>query len=434
VGWLCPPKIPLCPQTCKQIDLKNFKPYKIIHLDLSLLKDFKYIPTPNEGKYIVIWWKNIPLGEVYISPGLLLSASDLQIKIIYAVLPALNKYSATVNKNEISGEHTNIEKLKLTCDELLSKWEMQLPAVCNISVVICTRDRADILKKCLTYLNQQTSKPAEIIVVDNASVDERTKEVVKKFPGVIYQREERPGLDIARNTGANLARQPIVAFTDDDTTPHAHWVYHVWQTFQNKNIDAMTGLVLAAELNTEAQMIFEKHWPFNRGYTDKIFDKTFFNNTLPAGPPVWEVGAGANMAFRKNVFDKVGYFDERLDVGASGCSGDSEMWYRILANGLTIQYNPRAVVHHQHRESIEGLHKQLFYYMRGFTSAILVQYSRFGHRGNLKHLFITVPKYYVYLGRKGFPFYRFRHRTLLSEIRGVFSGLIFYLRHRKENP
>jgi glycosyltransferase involved in cell wall biosynthesis len=412
--------------------LKNFKPHKIIHLDLSATEDYNLTYTQDEGKYIVIWWKTFPLGDLFISPGHSLSESDLSAKIIKAIKPALQNYS---KKSNIlyALEIDTIKKTELValCNLLFNTKE-SIPKRCEMSVVICTRDRADVLKNCLVDLANQYCEPAEIIVIDNASIDDSTKKIVEQFPNIKYHREDRPGLDIARNTGARVAKYPIVAYTDDDTKPHSLWTYHVYQTFDDPSIHAMTGLVIAAALNTEAQMVFEKHWPFNRGYADKIFDKKFFNDTLPSGPPVWDVGAGANMAFRKEIFNNVGYFDERLDVGASGCSGDSEMWYRILANGFSIQYNPRAVVHHLHRESMEGLHRQLFFYMRGFTSAILIQYQQFGHRGDLKHLFLTLPKYYLYLIRKGFPYYRFRHQTLLSEIRGVFSGLRFYLKHRKE--
>jgi glycosyltransferase involved in cell wall biosynthesis len=412
--------------------LKNFKPHSVIHLDLSTTEDYNLTYTEAEGKYMVIWWKTFPLGDLFISPGNVLSQSDLFAKIIKAIKPALQHYSKKPNIfYTIEIDSVNKTELIALCNLLFIEKE-SIPKTCELSVVICTRDRPDILKTCLSDLSNQYCTPAEIIVVDNASVDERTKQVVAQFPNIKYHREERPGLDIARNTGARLATYPIVAYTDDDTKPHPLWTYHVIETFKDPSIYAMTGLVIAAELNTEAQMVFEKHWPFNRGYVDRIFDKHFFNNKLSIGPPVWEIGAGANMAFRKEVFNTVGDFDERLDVGASGCSGDSEMWYRILANGFSIQYNPRAVVHHLHRESMAGLHRQLFFYMRGFTSAILIQYKNFGHRGNIKHLFLTLPKYYLYLIRKGFPYYRFRHQTLLSEIRGVFSGLLFYLRHRKQ--
>jgi GT2 family glycosyltransferase len=136
------------------------------------------------------------------------------------------------------------------------------------------------------------------------------------------------------------------------------------------------------------------------------------------------------MAFRKSFFEKTGYFDERLDVGAAGCNGDSEMWYRILAEGGAIQYNPRAVVSHYHREALDKLQKQIFSYMRGFTAAVLIQHQRWGHRGNLKHLFLELPKYYAFLLMRGFPRYRGRFTTIFSEMKGMLSGLIFYLKNR----
>jgi GT2 family glycosyltransferase len=229
------------------------------------------------------------------------------------------------------------------------------------------------------------------------------------------------------------AKYPIIAFTDDDTLPDPHWTLRICETFRTEDVSAMTGLVIAGSLETEAEVIFEKYWPFNRGFIPKYYGEEFFNSTLPEGSPVWEIGAGANMAFRKSVFDDAGYFDERLDAGAAGCSGDSELWYRILANGMNIQYNPHAVVHHFHRSSVGALKHQLYSYMRGFTVAILIQYDRFGHRGNLSHLFKVI-RYYFSLVKKGFPFYNFQYRTLFSEIRGIFAGMVYYLRHRNTNP
>jgi hypothetical protein len=109
------------------------------------------------------------------------------------------------------------------------------------------------------------------------------------------------------------------------------------------------------------------------------------------------------------------------------------MWYRILANGFSIVYNPMAVVKHTHRNSIEGLRKQLHGYMRGFTVAILIQYQRFGHKGNLKHLMKVVPFYYFSLVMKGFPNYTNQYKTLLAEVSGIISGFFYYWRHRNSD-
>jgi GT2 family glycosyltransferase len=271
-------------------------------------------------------------------------------------------------------------------------------------------------------------------VIDNAPQNDATREVVSEFKEVIYVREPRPGLDIARNTGAKTAKHPILAYTDDDVSVHPHWAYHIWQTFKDPKVAAMTGLVIAAELATEAQYIFEKHWSFNRGYTDKLYDTEFFRKTLRKGPPVWNIGAGANMAFRKEVFEETGYFDELLDVGAAGCNGDSEMWYRILKHGHTIHYNPRAVAFHEHRKEIAGLKKQLFYYMRGYTAAALLQQQQLRQAGYAKQIFWVLPRHYLRLLRSGFPHYSYRYRTIAAEMLGILSGLAYYIKNKRPNP
>jgi glycosyltransferase involved in cell wall biosynthesis len=413
-----------------------FNNYKIHHLDLA--SDNVTIDLENRhAHYCVFWYKSVPLGERYLD----LKGSDFEDhfweECMDAVWPALEHYYYKQDFTEplVKPDSHEASVVKELCERVVSAiHEKQIPDTCDVSVVICTRNRAPFLKQCLERLQYQVCKPAEIIVVDNASTTPDTKNVTAQFPGVRYVREDRPGLDIARNTGALQAKASIVAYTDDDTIPNEYWVYRVFETFQNPSIAAMTGLVIAASLETEAEVIFEKFWPFNRGYLTKLYDSNFFSSSLETGPPVWEIGAGANMAFRKTIFEAVGYFDERLDVGAAGCSGDSEQWYRILANGYSIEYNPLAVVLHSHRNSISDLKRQLHSYMRGFTVAILIQYQRFRHRGNLQHLLKVVPLYYLSLLRKGFPHYSFQYQTLFVEMGGILSGFIYYWKNRNTDP
>ncbi len=162
--------------------------------------------------------------------------------------------------------------------------------------------------------------------------------------------------------------------------------------------------------------------------------KIILSCILTKGVPVWEIGAGANMAFRKDIFDYIGYFDERLDVGAAGCSGDSEYWYRILANGYTIKYSPLAIAYHFHRNDLEGLKKQIFYYMRGFTVALYIQYERFGHAGNLSHLYKNIFPYYLKkLPRAIRHRFRNNYATYRQEVAGIFSGIRFYYKNKTKN-
>ncbi|MFD3000905.1 glycosyltransferase family 2 protein [Pontibacter toksunensis] len=410
-------------------------PYHIVHIYLDQQEALPVPLSEQAPNYQVFWWKTVALGHLFLGPGEKFTEQEYTQKLIEAIRPAVEKYTANagVGQWEQLLVHHRFQEWQHLIGSALLEWTAAtVPAKVPVSVVICTRDRAGFLEQCLTQLRQLTCLPEEVIVVDNAPIDDSTEKVARNFAGVTYIREPRPGLDIARNTGVTKATMPIVAYTDDDVVVHPLWVYRVWESFQDEAVAAMTGLVIAAKLDTEAQLIFEKHWSFNRGYTDKVYDTTFFNRTLSKGPPVWEIGAGANMAFKKDVLEKVGLFDELLDVGAAGCNGDSEMWYRILEAGHTIHYNPRAVVHHEHRREMEGLKKQIFYYMRGFTAAALLQQRIRQEAGYKRHLFRVLPPYYLKLIKRGFPNYQFQYRTLWPEIKGIVSGLAFYIRNRKQ--
>jgi glycosyltransferase involved in cell wall biosynthesis len=191
---------------------------------------------------------------------------------------------------------------------------------------------------------------------------------------MIYWPEPAAGLSRARNSGILRSSGEIVAFADDDVVVHPRWLVGFREVLSRPGVLGVTGLVLAAELETESQIRFEFEFDgFNGGYRPIIFDSFFLNGMLKRGVPVWKIGAGANIAFRREVFSRIGLFDERLGAGASGCSEDSEFWYRMLATGMPIAYEPRAVVWHRHRADRDGFRKQMKQYMRGHVAALLVQ-------------------------------------------------------------
>lgn len=411
-------------------------PFIIKHIQLGSDYKLSYDELNRYGYYCFFWWEQIPLGHLYIKKNEKINNDILAEKILFTIKPVIDyyitkaelddKYASLLGNNELSA-------LLEIAKEIFKKYiPTSLPRYVDVSLVICTRNRSQYLANCLNSLLQQDCLPKEIIVVDNAPSDDITKNLVKNYPQVTYCREPQAGLDIARTTGARLAANSIIAYTDDDVMVHPHWVFQVWKSFENSEIAAMTGLVIASSLKTESQQIFENFWTFNRGYMDKIYDTAFFRNTLSEGPPVWDIGAGANMAFRKDVLEKLNFFDTRLDVGAAGCNGDSEMWYRILSNGYSIQYNPRAVCYHEHREEMAALQKQLFFYMRGFTAAALIQQDQIKEAGYRKLLFKKLPKYYVRLFLRGFLRKDSRHKTLWSELKGIYSGLRFYRKHKNQ--
>jgi GT2 family glycosyltransferase len=301
----------------------------------------------------------------------------------------------------------------------------------KLSVVICTRNRTQALEQCLNALLQSSDTNFELVVVDNAPDDDSTQKMVQQFAQVRYVHEPRKGLDIARNTGARNAACELIAYTDDDVTVDVDWIKIMKSCFKDLKTMCVTGLVIPLELQTEAQYRFEKLWGFNKGYVPLTFDQVYFEKHKDTGVPVWDIGAGANMAFRKTLFEKIGYFDERLGAGASGCSEDSELWYRALAEGYQCNYFPHLFVYHQHRASKEELDKQIFYYMRGHVASLLIQHQKYKHKGNRHRLYRYLPQWYKN---------RFRNKlrgryspgaaTLLTEIRGYISGWRFYQKHK----
>lgn len=418
------------------IIMKKFFPFKITHIDLSKEKSFISPATNNIGNYIVLWWKEIALGDFYIeSNEQQFSEKEYRNKIAATILPVIDSYSRKINLN-IDWENfllgSKIQDWAVKMEQIFSiKYVKEMPKNVPVSVVICTNNRPSYLYKCLSDLKELKCLPQEIIVVDNAPIDDKTKEVTSQFPGVIYVVESRKGLSNARNTGILNTTCPIVAFTDDDVLVHPLWVFRVWETFQTDSIQAMTGLVIVESLKTEARFLFEKHWSFNMGYLEKSFDKNFLHSSK--APPVWKIGAGANMAFRRTIFEEVGFFHELLGAGTSGCSEDSEIWFRILAKGKVIQYNPKAIVYHTHRKTIKELKNQIFSYMRGFTVAALWQQKQMPKFSYKYLLFFYLPYYFSTLLVKGFPGYNARYKTIWVEIKGFISGLKFFY-NEKNRP
>jgi GT2 family glycosyltransferase len=298
----------------------------------------------------------------------------------------------------------------------------------TVSLIICTRDRPKQLATCLRAVSALRPPPEEVIVVNNSPSDKATEAVVREFPDIRYLLEPKPGLSAARNAGIAVASGELIAFTDDDVQVTENWISRIQQALADPDHMAMSGLMLPSELETEAQVAFQSRR--KRGiplpYRPLTFDSAFFEGWRSRGVPCWLIGAGANMAFRRQVFDSVGLFDERLGAGAAGCSEDSEMWYRILSRGHSCRYDPACVVRHSHRRTVEEARSQAFLYMRGHVTALVVQAVEHGHLGNLNRLFVKLPWYYLreFLGVLWHGF-DINARLTLWEMMGVPAGLCY---------
>lgn len=224
----------------------------------------------------------------------------------------------------------------------------------DISIVICTKDRPQFLEGCLRAVGELKPRPGEVIVVDNASADDRSANLATRFGATVVSAPV-PGLDRARNRGWRAARRPIVTYVDDDARPDAGFAEAVAAGFAHPTIGAVTGLVLPAELGTYAQAAFETR----EGGMRKGFNR-WLMSADDVGLAAYQVGVGTNMAIRRTLLESLAGFDERLDVGtATRGGGDLDMFWRVLDAGQLIAYEPDAMVRHIHRRDRRGLVNQL---------------------------------------------------------------------------
>ncbi|MFS0753726.1 glycosyltransferase [Noviherbaspirillum sp. 1P10PC] len=212
----------------------------------------------------------------------------------------------------------------------------------EISVVVCTRNRANYLDRMLISL-QQLQVPDglewEIIFVNNGSSD-NTRPVLessqKRFsvPVKIID-EDRPGLSYARNVGWKEASGRIIAFTDDDCYPHSDWLAQIHQVLGDPHVGYVGGRVLLFDL-TDAPV------------TIQISELT---KDFPKGSHI-ESGniIGANMAFKRQLLDQVQGFDCRLGAGTRLRAGeDTDLLIRASLAGFEGRYDPSIIVYHHHR-------------------------------------------------------------------------------------
>ncbi len=208
-----------------------------------------------------------------------------------------------------------------------------------LSVVISTFNRCRSLPIALNALAAQPAHPPfEIIIVDNNSTD-RTPEVVEQWRAtcphpVRYIMEPRQGLPHARNAGIAAARGAIVAFTDDDVFVARDWVAAIVRTFElHPAVDVVGGKVLPRWAPGDPPAWFSKRLLAPLALQDKG-DAPLPVHAGNASPCL----IGANFAFRRAVFDRVGPFDPRY-VRAQ----DREIQLRLWRAGGQGLYTPAIV-------------------------------------------------------------------------------------------
>lgn len=301
----------------------------------------------------------------------------------------------------------------------------------NISVIICTCNRYELIIKTLESVINNTRQPFEIIIVDQSDDKERMLTLLQGLPfrnRLTIIKDEGKGLSRARNKGWQLAGGDIIAFTDDDAYVDAKWIQGILQSFELKNFRTgiTGGKIIPVYYETNPEWKMPEEWEFlYPAYDRGNHIGEYKNGELPPG---------VSFAILKSLLAAIGGFNERLGVIEGKkiqiYGEDSEVGIKVQKLGYHLVYNPGIIVYHPvplSRQNQDYLNRRL--YTEGITQMYInlslnkpaFRKKVFYLYDNLKRLFMLVffqsqrHDRRVYLGIK----YNIKGRIYAAAIKGI---------------
>ena len=282
-----------------------------------------------------------------------------------------------------------------------------------LSVIICTRNRPGELARALLSVAQNSGADFEVVVVDQSDGGE-TADVVRRLQGqyqnVRYFPVASRGLSLARNFGVSQASGSVLAFTDDDCEVGKEWVSRIAGVFAAEpGLGILFGQVFLSEGPAAEALVPCMRLSSRRQLT---------RGTV--------AGMGANMAFRRGLFERIEGFDSLLGAGGLFEGGeDYDFLYRAQRAGYSAMADPSVeLVHHMIRKSLHW-------------RTILYGYARGDAAFHSKHARCLDVWAMVWILRKGAASLRELARVLWLRqssdwscyLRGYWHGLWHSLRH-----
>lgn len=206
----------------------------------------------------------------------------------------------------------------------------------QLSIVVCTHNRSELLKKCLESLVNQTYSSIEIIVVDNNSTD-NTKEVVAQFPKVKYYHESRIGLSYARNTGYENAIGSYIAYIDDDAYASPNWCELIQKNIDMYQFDVCGGKILP---------YYEHKRPF--WFDDRLEIRNYGKKGFVPKDKIRYGFPGSNIILKKVHIQAFGGFNPELGMKGNkiGLGEETSLCLKIAERYSKFYHDPDLIVYH----------------------------------------------------------------------------------------
>ena len=217
-----------------------------------------------------------------------------------------------------------------------------------LSIVICSYNRASYIGDAITSLYEQSSglSEFEVIIVDNNSID-NTYEVFQTWRAnhtlgnFTYSTEAQQGASYARNKGAALSKGSWLCFMDDDAVATIDYVKNILRHIQDHPLIVGFG-----------GRIIPKYVPAEPKWMSYYVSSLVGNFDYAPTACAFENGKyplESNMIVKKDIYQSIDGFNTALPgvVGTLRIGGEGkELFFKIMALGHTIYYDPTICVHH----------------------------------------------------------------------------------------
>lgn len=220
-----------------------------------------------------------------------------------------------------------------------------------LTIAVCTRNRAMSLRRCLASLvamrdaGSERGPGLDILVVDSAPSDDRTRQAAADFPGVRYASEPVPGVGRSRNRALASSDRPWIAYVGDDAVADPFWLECLAEAIvASPEAGCFTGPTVPLALEAQVQLRYEHARAVGDEFDWERYGRERWDD--PAYPANAErFGTGACMVFRAEAVRDLGGFDDAMDAGPGPAGGgDLDMFYRVVRAGYRLVRVPGLLV------------------------------------------------------------------------------------------
>lgn len=256
---------------------------------------------------------------------------------------------------------------------------MNFPAV---DIIVCTYNNEGIISKCLDHIKELKYDYKKCIIVDDKSTD-RTIEIIKKnYPWArIIEKENHTGPSISRNMAIKNSGSPLILFLDSDVFVKPYFLYNLVECMKKNNIAICGGKLLLMDntIDSAGGGIIRMGIGFDRGHGAHELD------FMDSGQVMYIPSAA--MLVKRNVFKKIGFFDETYFYGHE----DTDFCWRAGIAGFKAYYEPTAVAYHHKNKTVRHMKKEVYYYgTRNRIRSLLKNHQ-------ISTLLLFYPLYRIYL-------------------------------------